>query len=1192
MKSSLGLLCLATALLYSGVASAQLSQSFGDSGGQAGYQSSVYQPEVSSELYEAMPYTENPYGGGLLGQGGPQRIRGPIGGGLGHGGLGQGRLGPGGLLGGVGQNRNATAAGRPGRFWTSINVADRGLGYEGSYASLGGKNRLFEDRFGGRWLVEGNAHHSLIDNGGFFSNIGLERVFSIDAANADVTASVWYDYDGDTQANFSHNFHQIGASLGLKTPKWDLLGNGYFPVGTTDYTYGDLSGVNCFVENRIVMIPGIDSALEGFDVTLRIRPDRARMYNGTIDLGAYSYKSDIINAFGGGRLRAGFQVLGGMLVSAEVNHDERFDTTGVLTVGWLFGAHASGSGHEYTTGGRDLEQTVRNDHIVRFNQDVVLAIDPDTGLAYNVVHVDNTAAGTETGFAENPFSSLAAAEAASVDGDIIFVRAGDGTDFNMDQGIVLKDNQFLLGSGVETYIPVQNGQFFRLCIVPDGNRPTISNVGGTEVIQLANNNVVGGINVDATGATFGISGNGVNDGLIRDSIISGATQDGVLLAGVTGSWDILRNSVTGSGRDGIRFENFDTESIDLVDNITSNNIRTGLFLENYANFAGTGFVNVVNHTSVGNFENGMHFLNGSGNLNVLDSTVTNNFAAGAKVENWATAPDQLVTFGTSADGQSNFEDNGAFANIDFLINDPGVITNALVTNQTISGGVNGVSARVGGIDGGGQASTLNIDIVDNLAISNHFNTGILLGVDEGGIINANINSSDPTAPQQITGNGIANGAGIVIAADGPTGQDASEVNAVIRNVAINNSLAGATAGIYALGLNNSKIDLEVTDSTIGNVNSPVFGINIELDNVFNPPAAPMINRIAIENVTVAADVGVRLVTGTETSTDLSIVGSTITPGGDDNGSGLIVDATGAANLTGNFFMPNYPTDNFAGVPVAELATDGIVDNLTRVTLRNNTIQGFNGDGASISTRGDAHLLLAMSGNQVIGNGAGDGSVPFFDGVNIDAFDDSVLTTVVSNNRFQGNFERGLSLNTYHRATINASLVGNVFIGNDVGEDPGNTIPPIGTGTEAGPTGPVVDAGIFDFEAINNEEFYFRPYESLILLNPAGNPSDLALTDLPADTLGFFFAANGSPTDIFAIPVIGSFATLNLDMSENTFSLGRDMQDFSLAPGDFVLGLNGASNGFVGPVFGLTPSAYGFTTPIIAGIEGIFAGAGF
>ena len=136
-----------------------------------------------------------------------------------------------------------------------------------------------------------------------------------------------------------------------------------------------------------------------------------------------------------------------------MNHDERFDTTGVLSVGWLFGSHASGYGNEWAGLARDLESTVRNDHIVRFSQELIVAIDPDTGMAYNVVHADNTAVGGDGTF-ENPFATLKGAEMASGEGDIIFVHGGDGTDGGYNEGIVLKDDQFLLSSGGDQFVPL------------------------------------------------------------------------------------------------------------------------------------------------------------------------------------------------------------------------------------------------------------------------------------------------------------------------------------------------------------------------------------------------------------------------------------------------------------------------------------------------------------------------------------------------------------------------------------------------------------------------------------------------------------------------------------------------------------------------------------------------------------------
>ena len=76
--------------------------------------------------------------------------------------------------------------GMPGRVWVGASLADEGLGYQGSYATIGMKRRFFEDFMDGRWLGEARFHQSLNNNGGFFANIGIERVFSLDSAGAEV----------------------------------------------------------------------------------------------------------------------------------------------------------------------------------------------------------------------------------------------------------------------------------------------------------------------------------------------------------------------------------------------------------------------------------------------------------------------------------------------------------------------------------------------------------------------------------------------------------------------------------------------------------------------------------------------------------------------------------------------------------------------------------------------------------------------------------------------------------------------------------------------------------------------------------------------------------------------------------------------------------------------------------------------
>ena len=149
----------------------------------------------------------------------------------------------------------------PGRIWVGGKYADQGLGYTGSYATIGTKTRMFEDFLDGRWLFEGRGHVS--ENGGFFGNLGVERVFTLLSAGADLSLAAWYDYDDDqNDLKFGESFHAWGVTGKIKTHRWDLIANGYFPFGTTDTTQGDPGG-GTFFEDRIVIQAGIDFRFAG-----------------------------------------------------------------------------------------------------------------------------------------------------------------------------------------------------------------------------------------------------------------------------------------------------------------------------------------------------------------------------------------------------------------------------------------------------------------------------------------------------------------------------------------------------------------------------------------------------------------------------------------------------------------------------------------------------------------------------------------------------------------------------------------------------------------------------------------------------------------------------------------------------------------------------------------------------------------
>jgi hypothetical protein len=155
----------------------------------------------------------------------------------------------------------------------------------------------------------------------------------------------------------------------------------------------------------------------------------------------------------------------------------------------------------------------------------------------------------------------------------------------------------------------------------------------------------------------------------------------------------------------------------------------------------------------------------------------------------------------------------------------------------------------------------------------------------------------------------------------------------------------------------------------------------------------------------------------------------------------------------------------------------------------------------------------------------------------------------------------------------------------------NTVPDLGTGvfsTDA----LLADSGIFDFEAVNNSEFYIRAHESPILLDGDGAPIDLGGNPLPADTLGVFYPGNVG-LDIFGNPTAFGAAQLNLSMTSNSLQLPPpDLLDFSVAPGSFTLGLDGATNGFVGPVPGITPVPLNFADLLIQNESNFFTLNGF
>lgn len=912
----------------------------------------------------------------------------------------------------------------PGRMWIEANVAEDGLGYSGSYVTLGAKTHIFQDFLDGRWLLEAQGHVS-VDSGGLFANIGVERVFSIPAAGADVSGGFWFDYDDDQQGAFAHTMTAVGASAKIKTRKWDLYGNGYFPIGTTNYAQGDPTGANCFLNHSIVLQPGIDSALRGFDAMFRIKPESLAHINGSFEFGGYGYTSDLVNTFGGVRVRSGVQLMQGLVVSAEVNHDNRFDFTGVLSLAMIYGGSARGT--EYGLLARDLEPTVRNDHIVRFQQDLVLAIDPDTGLPYNVFHVDNTAdPGFADGRVETPFTTLAAAEAAASADDIIFVREGDGTTRGMDQGIVLQDGQLLLGDGVRHLIPVQNGELFVLCNDIDGNLPTITNTTGGPAVTLANRNTVRGFVIDNTVPGAFVS-NGIEasagttqtTGTIEDVTIVGPVLNGIFLDDIAGNWRFARNNISGSGFDGIFIDNAcdPTSVFDFVSNSITQNGRDGIHIEDYdgaefnfttnnvngnfrhgirmERFKGTGGdFNFIAPNNQGNLGDGISIVGADGNFNLLNGTILNNAANGVNLVDFTnTLAGDRTFIGTTPGGTSNISGNGAGAGANVRIEQTAGAQDVTITNTTLDGGGMGVFGIASGI-----AADLDMRIIDNVSVDNNVTDGMRFIAEDGASLDFLVENTG--AALSLAGNG---GNGLAFFAGSAFGGVNSSLNGTIRNVNITGSGAN---GIFANSNDDGQLGLTIENSTI--TTSTADGININVDT--SPNLA--VNFVRADNLTIttSGDDAVDINTFDDSFFDFVLTNSTLT-NANAGGNGIEVTAVGAAG-------------------------GSIDDNRTRLFVQNNTISGFDFNGIGITGSGDARILANIDANTITNNGQGVDAtnLPYFHGISVVATGDSVINASITNNSVTANFEQGVNLATVGSGSINAVMIANSISGNDVGED--------------------------------------------------------------------------------------------------------------------------------------------------------------
>ena len=603
-----------------------------------------------------------------------------------------------------------------GRLYYGINAADRGLGYRGSYMTLGGYFPTVEDDLGGLWAADVRSH--LSNYGGFFSNIGAVRKQLLGSGSL-LGVGVYWDYDGDQNqyddqligtidpvlfpGGFSYN--QVGISGEFLTDWGNLRSNGYIPLGSTGQSTGRFASTN------ILCMQGINAALGGADLELGAYLPGLADWAGMINVGGYAYGNtryqldtgaEMVPWFGGVFTRIDMTFADNWDFSLQYNNDSYFDSTGFARLTYRLG------GSRRRNVPDQMEQPMmRNEHIVRAHQEAEVAINPITRQPWRVIHVNNTAAGTQTGSFANPVNKLggedipgpnpSAETIATQPYDVIFVHA-TGVQYsntaantippasalpNLNMFTFQASGQYLIGEGSAQTIPTLNCGNLTVSTTVDPTRHPVLSPRPNNTAVFIDSAVTG---ETVTGFVINASGNGIESestlgrNTFNDLVINGG-QAGISIAG---SADHTISDLTFNSQTGIGLENNGAGTIQLTN-------------ASFTEIAGTaidsrrGTVNATNITISDTAGSGI-LLSGpfEADLTLSASTITNSQQSGVVLDGNGTlaiADSQINGSGqqgirttTSAAAQVN-PDTG-------LLSGTGTVTvnSSIIDGETDSGG--------------------------------------------------------------------------------------------------------------------------------------------------------------------------------------------------------------------------------------------------------------------------------------------------------------------------------------------------------------------------------------------------------------------------------------------------------------------------------------------------------------------------
>ena len=799
-----------------------------------------------------------------------------------------------------------------------------------------------------------------MSNDGYFGgNVGFGYRYRVPEGNRFLGASFWYDLDDTT----GEMFHQLGVSLESCGSLWDVRTNLYIPIGDYEKDYGIAVQDQQFVGNQIMYTGArtFGAAMTGFDLelSLPVPTELARTHNLNITPGTYMFFGGASQDIYGYKVRAEGNITSNVAMQVEMTDDDTFGTTVMLGVEFVL------PGGPRLKKPADASSRIRTDQFVHRNYNIIVskqvdwkpgltAINPATGQPYTVQHVSSTVAGAGLGTAEDPFHTIADAQATG--GDIIFVH-GDSV---FSDPIVMQAGEQILGEGVNHNIFYDG---YGIDLLPTVNsstaRPTLLGVSGAAVTLASDSQFSGFVVNSPTGN--GITGDSIGNVVVRNVDVLNAGGDGLFVRNASSENAFYQLAITDAAGVAVHIDGGDSETViggtldnstgravvventtgghvDLTGMVVEDDGGEGVLVEDANGDVSFGRVDVRNSSTTGIALDG-----GSGDVAFANALVENATAAGVDIRN---------TTGSFA-----------FDNLD-------------VTGQSGGPGVSVVDSTAAG-----TLSSLNIatDGATGLLVQNGGELAIEAGtidavngtaVDiENATVNANLTS--------VSSSGAAVGMRIVDH-QGKfliVGNEADGSGGLIQNAATGVILVNAgTVGLQYVDLDSNGVGIDVANterlalSYARVTNSTNFGLD-----ALNTESVELVSSV-FENNGGAGGNSIRFRSDTQSDYSLLLYETSITDASD---AAIAVSTFGSgdgSSLTLQVYNSGITTSRFGAAGVQVDWNGPIV-----ASLLNNVFEGTGGSntGVDVTTTSTSELVnFAVNQNTFAFHGGNDVGVSF------------------------------------------------------------------------------------------------------------------------------------------------------------------------------------------------------------------------